>query len=254
MKDKRQYIYIPSKEQYVWLDDNVIKYSKKGYSGYRGKELENICQWLNQKEIEFTLEPCPYDITYSDFFNIYNWKGTIVKTSPYPTLLETLTAIKTGCLDININLQSIGNLQREYLWDQPRASKFLLYWLMQGSTGIGTISICQKYKTHEKCYLLDGKQRLISIQKFFDGEIPILLHNQKYYISQIHPSIIDNAMSGHLITDFYGYNMKTNYDDIQLIKLFAYLNYQHLPQEITKTENIKELIQENYIDEKPNKG
>ena len=102
------------------------------------------------------------------------------------TLVRALTAPteKDITYDFDIFLPKYGiNLQRPYVWNKTQQCEFILSILLEKP--IDDIVVVQHIHDFQRDvvtnFIIDGKQRLLTIKKFVEGEFPITVKGVEYY-------------------------------------------------------------------------
>lgn len=163
-------------------------------------------------------------------------------------LLETLDNPKEDDYkyDFDVFLPKYGiNLQRPYVWEHYQQNEFILSILLEKP--IDPFIIVQEYdgyNYHERRgtnRIIDGKQRLMTIQKFVHNEFPIIVNGQAAYWSDFDDKLklfFKSRCSYLTATVYYSYPDTPVTDDMKII-LFNYYNFSGTPQ----TEAHKNMLQ-----------
>ena len=145
--------------------------------------------------------------------------------------------------DFDIYLPKYGvNLQRPYVWEDYQQSEYIISILQERP--LDNIIVIQHEPDEGKIVMqiVDGKQRLTTIQKFLLGEIPVTINKKKFWWDDF-----DNDAKMHFksrlscITAvvYYTYD-DDNLTDDDKIRLFNFYNFAGTPQ----TEEHKNMLKE----------
>ena len=139
--------------------------------------------------------------------------------------------------DFDVYLPKYGiNLQRDYVWEHCQQNEFILSLLLEKP--VQPIVIVQHWKNDRSSernavnYVIDGKQRLMTIQKFLHDEFPIVVNGSNVYYNEF-----DDELKRHFnfkVNDivawiYYSYENNEVTDDMKII-LFNYYNFAGTPQ------------------------
>ena len=136
--------------------------------------------------------------------------------------------------DFDVYLPSYGiNLQRDYVWEHCQQNEFILTILLDKPIEHVVVVQNNKYERSERSttvnQVIDGKQRLITIQKFGRNEFPVTIGGEEVYFRDFDEDLklkfIRNV--GYIIGIVYEDTPVT--DDMK-IKLFNYYNFAGTPQ------------------------
>lgn len=96
--------------------------------------------------------------------------------------IDLLTSID---IDFDVYLPSIGsNLQREYCWSSDQQAKLIMSILLKTPiphVAVVMLRIDEKFQYQ----IIDGKQRLLTLLKFYNNEISIDLFGSQYYFKDL---------------------------------------------------------------------
>lgn len=137
--------------------------------------------------------------------------------------------------DFDVFLPKYGvNLQRPYVWEHCQQQEFILSVLQEKP--LDSIILVQHNSDRERKntinYVIDGKQRLTTIQKFVNNEFSISVDGKEYYFKDFDDDLKlffrsrVNYMTG---TVYYSYDNAPLTDDMK-ITLFNFYNFAGTPQ------------------------
>jgi hypothetical protein len=147
--------------------------------------------------------------------------------------------------DFDVYMPTYGiYLQRPYVWELVQQREFIMSILLEKP--IDSLVIVQDLKDYknrgdEVNLVIDGKQRLMTIQKFVHNEFSIIINGRELYWkdfdkeSRMYFKSRANMLSANV---YYSYP-DCKVTDEMLIILFNYYNFAGTPQ----TENHKEKLQ-----------
>ena len=149
--------------------------------------------------------------------------------------------------DFDVYLPKYGvNLQRPYVWEHYQQQEFILSLIQEKP--IDSIIIVQHSNDSSRSnvinYVIDGKQRLMTIQKFGHNEFPIVIDGKEYYFKDFDKDLQRffesrvNYMTG---TVYYTYPDIPASEDV-LITLFNFYNFACTQQTEDHKNMLKNLI------------
>ena len=169
-------------------------------------------------------------------------KGVILD----PYLINNLTGVKPRKdYDFEIYLPKYGiNFQRPYVWEDYQQSEYIISILQERP--LDNIIVIQHESEEGKTtmQIVDGKQRLTTIQKFLLGEIPVTINNKKVWWSDFDEDAKRHFKSRLLsITAvvYYTYD-DDNLTDDDKIRLFNFYNFSGTPQTEEHKNTLKKLL------------
>lgn len=131
------------------------------------------------------------------------------------------------------------NLQRPYIWNQIQQEE-LIFSLLNEREIPPIVAICHEWKRYE---IIDGKQRLLTLKKYFNNEFPIHFKNNKYYFKDLDKDLQFKLTKLGVIQGILYYSYDNNpITDEQKIALFNYYNFAGTTQEITHKNKLIELF------------
>lgn len=150
-------------------------------------------------------------------------------------------------LDFDVMLSNGQPLQRPLVWSLIQKQSLILSILKDKN--IQPIIAIIGGKNDDNYKIIDGKQRLTTIQSFLDNEFPIIFDNEEYYFndfddaskcSLIHKNILVSGIYERIVK---GIKYDTvPYTDEELVNLFDYINYSGTPQDADHIVNLKKSL------------
>lgn len=147
--------------------------------------------------------------------------------------------------DFEIYLPKYGiNLQRPYVWKDYQQSEYIISILQERP--LENIIVIQHETTEGKITMeiLDGKQRLTTIQKFLLGEIPVTINNKKVWWDDFDEDAkrhFKSRLSSITAVVYYTYD-DANLTDDDKIHLFNFYNFSGTPQTEEHKNTLKKLL------------
>lgn len=146
--------------------------------------------------------------------------------------------------DFDVFLPTYGiNLQRPYVWEHYQQQEFILSLLQEKP--IDPVVLIQHNSDRRRDdtinYVIDGKQRLMTIQKFGHNEFPITIDGEEYYFKDFDDDLkryLESRVDYMTGTVYYDYDDTPLTDDMK-ITLFNFYNFAGTPQ----TEEHKKQLQ-----------
>ena len=132
--------------------------------------------------------------------------------------------------DFDVFLPRYGiNLQRPYVWEHTQQNEFILSILMERPIDSFIAVEIVNWLESDKpvIQIIDGKQRLITIQRFVHNEFPITINGKEYFWNDFEEELKQRFRSrvGFLTaTVYYSYDDTPVTDDMKII-LFNYYNF-----------------------------
>lgn len=152
--------------------------------------------------------------------------------------------------DFDVFLPKYGiNLQRPYVWEYYQQNEFILsILLVKPIESFIAIHHFKDSLNREDCtvFVIDGKQRLLTIQKFIHNEFPIVVSGKNVYFKDFDDElkIYFKSRINFLIGDIYYSYENSEYeitDDMKII-LFNFYNFAGTPQTEEHKEKLQSLI------------
>jgi len=152
--------------------------------------------------------------------------------------------------DFDVFLPKYGiNLQRPYVWEYYQQNEFILSILLEKP--IESFIAIHHFKdslNREDCtvFVIDGKQRLLTIQKFIHNEFPIVVSGKNVYFKDFDDELKRffesrvNFLTGDV---YYSYeNSDAEITDDMKIVLFNFYNFAGTPQTEEHKNKLQSLI------------
>lgn len=159
-------------------------------------------------------------------------------------LIKALTNPEEGHdhpYDFDVFLPKYGiNLQRPYVWKPVQQKAFILS-ILQDRTLEPLVVVQHEHKTN---YVIDGKQRLLTIKRFVQNKFPITIDGVDYYYKdfdqdvkyRFHSNV--NSMSANV---YYSYDDTPVTEDM-MITLFNFYNFSGTPQTEEHKQKLRKLL------------
>lgn len=137
--------------------------------------------------------------------------------------------------DFDVYLPTYGvNLQRPYVWEHCQQNEFILSILLEKP--LDSVIIIQHSYDNTRSnvinYVIDGKQRLMTIQKFARNEFPIVVDGKEYYFKDFSDDLklfFERRVNYITGTVYYTYPDIPATDEVK-ITLFNFYNFAGTPQ------------------------
>lgn len=143
------------------------------------------------------------------------------------------------------------NLQRPYVWEHFQQNEFILSLLLEKP--IESVIIVEHEfgpnkkpldKSNSVRYVIDGKQRLMTIQKFLHNEFSVNINGQDAFYKDFDKELqrlFKSRVNSMTATVYYSYWDNEVTDDMKII-LFNYYNFAGTPQTEEHKNNLQKLI------------
>lgn len=149
--------------------------------------------------------------------------------------------------DFNVYLKKYKmNLQRPYVWKHRQQNEFILSILLEKP--IESVVVVQhnsdRQRTETINYIIDGKQRLMTIQKFLRNEFPIIIGGKEVYFKDFDEELyyfFKSRVNNLTAIIYYSY-CDTKIDDDMKIILFNYYNFAGTPQTESHKNKLQQLL------------
>ena len=173
---------------------------------------------------------------YSIPKNIHINKNTCFDFRLFEALVNpNQDGIKDYNYDFDVYLPTYGiNLQRPYVWERYQQQEFILSILQDKP--IESVVIIQHNSDSKRenttNFVIDGKQRLMTIQKFGRNEFPIVINGKEYYFKDFDHDLqwfFISRVDYMTATIYYTYDDTPLTDDMRIV-LFNYYNFAGTPQ------------------------
>lgn len=138
--------------------------------------------------------------------------------------------------DFDVYLEKYNiNLQRGYVWEHCQQNEFIFSILFEKP--LEPVVVIQHIFDFNKrensiTYVIDGKQRLMTIQKFIRNEFPIIIDGQDVYYKDFDKELqrfFDSRVNYMTAVVYYSYPDIPITDDMK-IWLFNFYNFSGTPQ------------------------
>jgi hypothetical protein len=126
------------------------------------------------------------------------------------------------------------NLQRGYVWEHCQQNEFIFSILFEKPLEPVVViqHIFDEKRFNTITYVIDGKQRLMTIQKFVRNEFPIIIDGQDVYYKDFDKELqrfFDSRVNYMTAVVYYSYPDIPITDDMK-IWLFNFYNFSGTPQ------------------------
>ena len=151
--------------------------------------------------------------------------------------------------DFDVYLGTYGiNLQRPYVWELFQQREFIMSILLEKP--IDSLVIVQDLKDYknrgnEVNLVIDGKQRLMTIQKFVHNEFSIVVNGRELYWKDFDEEtrMYFKSRANYLTANVYYSYPDCKVTDEMLVILFNYYNFAGTPQTEKHKEELQSLIE-----------
>lgn len=152
--------------------------------------------------------------------------------------------------DFDVYLEKYGiNLQRGYVWEHCQQNEFIFSILFEKP--MEPIIIIQHIFDYDKrdngvSYVIDGKQRLLTIQKFSRNEFPIIIDGKEVYFKDFDKDLkifFERRVNYLTGTVYYSYPDVPITDDMK-IWLFNFYNFSGTPQAEDHKNKLQSLLKD----------
>lgn len=174
--------------------------------------------------------------------NVHCNKGVILD----PYLINNLTGVNPRKeYDFEIYLPKYGvNLQRPYVWKDYQQSEYIISILQERPLENVIVIQHEPDEGPRVMQIVDGKQRLTTIQKFLLGEIPVTINNKKVWWSDFDEDAkryFKSRLLSITAVVYYTYD-DDNLTDDNKIRLFNFYNFSGTPQTEEHKNTLKKLL------------
>lgn len=181
--------------------------------------------------------------------NIDKNKGIVLDCRLFYALVSpnVNTKIKDYNYDFDVYLKKYGiNLQRPYVWKRYQQQEFIMSILLEKP--IDPIIVVQYVHdtNRENCtnFIIDGKQRLMTIQKFGRNKFPITVDGNEVYYKDFDEKMklyFQSRVNFLSANVYYSYYYDPITDD-EMIALFNYYNFTGTPQAKKHKDMLESLV------------
>lgn len=169
-------------------------------------------------------------------------RGVLLDTRLFNSMLRDDISYGRKSYDFDVYLDTYGkNLQRPYVWLLWQQRDFIKNILLEKTVEPVVIVLHELENTNEIIYVIDGKQRLLTIHKFLHNEFSIMINGKDVYWSDLDDSakmFFRSRINNFTANVYYSYYDKPMSDREKII-LFNYYNFSGTPQ----TEEHKKMLQ-----------
>jgi uncharacterized protein with ParB-like and HNH nuclease domain len=152
--------------------------------------------------------------------------------------------------DFDVYMPTYGiNLQRPYVWELVQQREFIMSILLEKP--IDPLIIVQDLKDYknrgsEVNLVIDGKQRLMTIQKFVHNEFSIIINGREVYWKDFDKEsrMFFKSRANSLSANVYYSYPDCKVTDEMLIILFNYYNFAGTPQTESHKEKLQSLLEQ----------
>ena len=150
--------------------------------------------------------------------------------------------------DFDVYLPTYGiNLQRPYVWELFQQREFIMSILLEKP--IDSLVIVQDLKDYtnrddQVNLVIDGKQRLMTIQKFVHNEFSIVINGREVYWKDFdnESRMYFKSRANYLTANVYYSYPDCKVTDEMLVILFNYYNFAGTPQTEEHKQRLQKLI------------
>jgi hypothetical protein len=154
--------------------------------------------------------------------------------------------------DFDVYMPTYGiNLQRPYVWELVQQREFIMSILLEKP--IDSLVIVQDLKDYknggnEVNLVIDGKQRLMTIQKFVHNEFSIIINGREVYWKDFDDKSRNffKSRANYLPANIYYSYPDCKVTDEMLIILFNYYNFAGTPQTESHKEKLQSLLMQSF--------
>lgn len=143
-------------------------------------------------------------------------------------------------IDYNVKLSNGKNLQRDFVWSIEQKRSLIVSILKQIQIPNFAVVIYRPGDRQTTIYkIIDGKQRLKSIEEFMKGEFGLIVDGEEYFYTDL-----DEMARYRFRCASLNFNIIYEYDDVrlsdeQLISWFELVNFAGTQQDIDHLEKLK---------------
>lgn len=139
------------------------------------------------------------------------------------------------------------NLQRPYVWEHHQQNEFILSILLEKN--IEPMVLVQHNSDHNRTdtinFVIDGKQRLMTVQKFIHNEFPVIINGKECYWKDFDEDaqrFFKSRVNSFTANVYYSYDDAPVTDDMRII-LFNYYNFAGTPQTEEHKNKLQSLLE-----------
>ena len=149
-------------------------------------------------------------------------------------------------IDYDVKLSNGLPLQRDFVWsiEQKRALIVSMLKELQLPNFLVVLYRADDSERTTTLKIIDGKQRLSTIEQFINGEFGLMLEDEEYFFVDL-----DVDAKRRINSYSLNFNIIYEYDDCklsdaQLVSAFEYVNFAGTPQDIEHFDKLKTYIKE----------
>jgi uncharacterized protein with ParB-like and HNH nuclease domain len=146
-------------------------------------------------------------------------------------------------IDYDITLSNGQPLQRDFVWTIEQKRALIISMLKRFVLPNFLVVIYRPDdKSRQIFKIIDGKQRLSTIEQFINGEFGLMLDDEEYFFGDL-----DVEAKRRINSYSLNFNIIYEYDDCklsdaQLVSAFEYVNFAGTPQDIEHFDKLKTYI------------
>ena len=168
--------------------------------------------------------------------NIHVNQNILLDYRLFDALKATEKDPRNRIYDFDVYLEKYRiNLQRDYVWEHFQQNEYIFSILFEKP--LEPVIVVQHsfdYANREDTinYVIDGKQRLMTIQKFIRNEFPIIVDGKEVYFEDFDPDLkhfFEMRVNYMTAVVYYSYPDIPVTDDMK-IWLFNFYNFSGTPQ------------------------
>lgn len=164
--------------------------------------------------------------------------------------LENPDPEKDKVYDFDVYMPTYGiYLQRPYVWELVQQREFIMSILLEKP--IDPLVIVQDLKDYKNSgsevnLVIDGKQRLMTIQKFVHNEFSIIINGRELYWKDFdnESRMYFKSRANYLNANVYYSYPDCKVTDEMLVILFNYYNFAGTPQAESHKEKLQSLLEQ----------
>ena len=144
-------------------------------------------------------------------------------------------------IDFDVYLPSVDmNLQREFVWSVEQCRELIKSILIDRHIPPITILMTLDESLNDVYQIIDGKQRLMAIKKFWNDEYDFEIDGKKYFYSELPEDFRSHFIHKYLTINrcLDPFNKKHRMSDSKKIEWFTFINCSGTEQDM---KHIKEL-------------
>ena len=168
----------------------------------------------------------------------------------FDALLSTEKDPRNRVYDFDVYMPTYGiNLQRGYVWEHFQQNEYIFSILFEKP--LEPVIVIQHIFDFDRRddsinYVIDGKQRLMTIQKFIRNEFPIILNDNEVYYKDFDSNLqhlFRNRVNYLTAVIYYSYPDIPITDNMK-IQLFNFYNFSGTPQTEEHKKKLQSLLKQ----------